>query len=134
MPTARVWSTLGHGPVMVVTTPAAIAEHGDRARAIERAGGELLPIETGALLDALTALASREVTSVIVEGGPTLQRAAWSSGVVDALHLYIAPFQLGSLGVPWLDTETLSLTAFPDRTVTPLGPDVLIEGYVHRVD
>ncbi len=134
MPTARVWSTLGDGPVVVVTTPAAIAEYGDRARAIERAGGELLPIDTGALSEALAALASREVTSVLLEGGPTLQRAAWLSDVVDALHLYVAPFQLGSAGVPWLDTEALSLAAFTDRTVTPLGPDVLIEGYVHRID
>lgn len=133
-PSARVWSTRGDGPVMVITTSAAVAENRGRAAALEHAGAELLRIDTGALADAIAALASREIISVVLEGGPTLQRAAWRADLVDAVHLYIAPIQLGSNGVPWLETDILSLDALADRQVTQLGPDLLIEGYVHRID
>jgi len=132
--TARVWSTLDEGPVLIVTTPTAIDENRERVTALERAGADLLAIDGGALTDAFAALGSRQITSVLLEGGPTLQRAAWHADLVDALNLYVAPVQLGSAGVPWLDTDTLSLAALVDRHVAPLGPDVFIEGYVHRVD
>jgi diaminohydroxyphosphoribosylaminopyrimidine deaminase/5-amino-6-(5-phosphoribosylamino)uracil reductase len=133
-PAARVLSTRGDGPFVIITTSAAVAGNRERAAALERAGAELLPIDSGTLDDAFAALAAREITSVLLEGGPTLQRAAWNAALVDAVHVYLVPVHLGAEGVPWLDADTLSLAALADRHVNPLGPDVFMEGYVHRID
>ncbi len=72
--------------------------------------------------------------SMVLEGGATLQTAAWKSGVVDAVHLYVAPMTIGSSGVPWIDVKTVSVGSLADRRTMPLGPDVFTEGYVHRID
>jgi hypothetical protein len=46
--------------------------------------------------------------------------------------LYLAPVWLGECGVPLLEGCTFSPMALLERRVEQLGPDVLIEGYVHR--
>ncbi len=46
-PSARVFSTLEAGPVIIVTTPDSIEARPDRARALEKAGAELEPIRDG---------------------------------------------------------------------------------------
>ena len=72
------------------------------------------------------------VQSLVLEGGAALHAAAWDEGVVDAVQLYVAPVVLGDGGVPLLDGRGFSSTALVERRVDLLGPDVLIEGYVHR--
>jgi riboflavin biosynthesis pyrimidine reductase len=61
-----------------------------------------------------------------------VQRAAWDEGVVDYVQLYVAPISLGGEGVPFLGDCAFSSTSLIERKVEQLGPDVLIEGYVHR--
>ena len=51
-PSARVFSTLGAGPVIIVTTPQSIERNSRRARDLELAGAELEPIRSGGLVDA----------------------------------------------------------------------------------
>ena len=51
---------------------------------------------------------------------------------VDAVQLYVAPVSLGAEGVPFLDGRAFVSTELVERRVDLLGPDVLIEGYVHR--
>ena len=131
-PTARLFSTVDHGPIVVVTTPAAAASRPDRVRALEAAGARLEPVEDGEVGSALARLARLEVTSVLLEGGARLHRAAWQAGLVDAVHLYIAPVILGTEGVPWLDARTFSASALTDRRIRAFGPDILVEGYVYR--
>ena len=131
---ARVFSTLAAGPVIIVTTPESMARDPDRSRALEKAGAVLEPIERGELPRAFARLADREVTSLVLEGGVTLQAAAWAAGLVDAVHLYIAPITLGPEGVSWLDPKVVAGAALVDRRVTTCGPDTLIEGYVHGID
>jgi len=133
-PSARVFSTLDQGPVIIVTTHEAIANSPDRARDLERSGAELEPMKTGHLAEAFARLAEREMMSVVLEGGPVVQSAAWRARLVDAVHLYVAPVNLGAGGVSWLDVDTLSIASLADRRVTPLGPDVFMEGYVHGID
>jgi hypothetical protein len=38
---------------------------------------------------------------------------------------------LGAKGIPLLADRTFSSAELQERRVVPLGPDVLIEGYVH---
>jgi diaminohydroxyphosphoribosylaminopyrimidine deaminase/5-amino-6-(5-phosphoribosylamino)uracil reductase len=131
-PTARLFSTIDAGPVVIVTTPASMASQPDRVRALEAVGARLEPIADGELRTAFARLARLEVTSVLLEGGAQLHRAAWEAGLVDAVHLYIAPVTLDSDGVPWLDAHTFSTSALTDRRIRACGPDIFVEGYVHR--
>lgn len=133
-PEARVFSTLDTGPVIILTTAGSIELNRARAAALERAGAELEPIRNGELAGAFHRLADRQITSLVLEGGVALQAAAWKAGLVDAVHLYIAPMTLGDDGLAWLDADALSVAALFDRRVTPLGPDVFMEGYVHGID
>lgn len=133
-PSARVFSTLDAGPVIIVTTPESIDRSRERASDLERAGAELEPITSGALAEAFGRLGDRQIMSLILEGGVALQAAAWKAGLVDAVHLYVAPMTLGDEAVSWLDADTVSIASLIDRRVTPLGPDVFMEGYVHGID
>jgi diaminohydroxyphosphoribosylaminopyrimidine deaminase/5-amino-6-(5-phosphoribosylamino)uracil reductase len=103
---ARIFSTLSAGPIMVVTS--------------------------NELGDALQELAAQGIHSLLLEGGAALHAAAWDAGVVDYVQLYVAPISLGQDGLTLLDGREFSSAALVERRVEQLGPDVLIEGYVHR--
>jgi len=103
---ARIFSTLSAGPVLVVTSS-----------------------ELG---DGLEDLAVHGIQSLVLEGGAALHAAAWDAGVVDYVQLYVAPVWLGRDGVPLLEGRDFSSASLVERRVEQLGPDVLIEGYVHR--
>jgi diaminohydroxyphosphoribosylaminopyrimidine deaminase/5-amino-6-(5-phosphoribosylamino)uracil reductase len=138
-PSARVFSSLDRGPVRIVTTVAGIAAAPVRADALRAAGAELVPCDDGSLRGALERLASFEITSLLLEGGAELHAAAWDAGLVDAVHLFVAPRTIGPQGVPWLNGRHVALAALTERTVVPYGPDIVIEGvpypaYVHRAD
>jgi diaminohydroxyphosphoribosylaminopyrimidine deaminase/5-amino-6-(5-phosphoribosylamino)uracil reductase len=131
---ARLFSTLASGPVIIVTTPGSLARNAAHARDLARAGAQLEPIRERDLATAFRRLAEKEILALLLEGGPTLQRAAVAEGLVDAVHLYLAPTTAGNEGVPWLDAREMHIAALADRRVTPFGPDVLMEGYVHGID
>ena len=75
--------------------------------------------------------ACRETTGL--DAGSVDVTAA-ADGLVDAVHLYVAPTTVGSEGVGWLEPGELRIAALTDRRVVPCGPDVFMEGYVHRID
>jgi diaminohydroxyphosphoribosylaminopyrimidine deaminase/5-amino-6-(5-phosphoribosylamino)uracil reductase len=104
--TARIFSTLSAGPVLVVTSS-----------------------ELG---DAIKSLAIQGIQSLILEGGAAVHAAAWDAGVVDYVQLYITPLWLGQGGVPLLEGRDFSPASLVESRVEQIGPDVLIEGYVHR--
>lgn len=130
LPTAKVFSTLDHGPVILI---ASSHDHGESfsptERALRDAGATILRV--AGLSEALQALAAQGVMTLLVEGGPTLQRALAEAGLVDRVHLVVAPEVLGDRGVPWLDVQTLEL-AGAGQMVEPRGPDIWIEADVHR--
>ena len=130
-PTARLLSTRAAGPVIIVTT----AEAADRAelrKPLEDAGAEIDVARDGTFRAALERLGSREITSLVLEGGAALHCAAWDEDLVDIVSLYVTPHVLGEHGVELLRDRSFRTTALQDCTVEALGPDVLIEGYVHR--
>ena len=92
----------------------------------------MIAVEGGGIAPALRQLAGLGIQSVVLEGGAALHAAAWDEGVVDYVQLYVAPHALGTGGVPLLDGRAFSPAALVDAGVDQLGPDVLIEGYVHR--
>ena len=134
LPSARLFSTLDAGPVIIVTTPETLSAHPSRACALEGAGAQFEPVEGGNLRAALQRLGERQLMSLLLEGGPTLQKAAAAEDLIDAVQLYVAPEPLGAAGVRWLEPEVLRIASLADRRVMPCGPDVFMEGYVHGID
>ena len=131
---ARLLSTLDAGPVIIVTTGQAPGTP-ERIDELTRAGAQVDVIDVddrSFLRAALEQLCRRGVTSVIVEGGPTLHRSLWEAGLVDGVQMYVTPVALGESGVPWIADAQEIARLLDDVTSTALGNDVLIEGDVHR--
>ena len=129
-PDARLLSTLEAGPVIIVTTAAAADE--DAHARLVASGASVDIAADDSLRAALYCLGNREIESLVLEGGAELHRAAWEEGLADFVQIYVTPHVLGPEGVRFLDARMFSSAALVDSHVTPLGPDVLLEGYVHR--
>jgi diaminohydroxyphosphoribosylaminopyrimidine deaminase/5-amino-6-(5-phosphoribosylamino)uracil reductase len=114
-----------------VTTPGG-ASRADARKRLESCGAEIEVAPDRTFAAALGRLGARQIGSLLLEGGAALHRAAWEAGVVDFVRLYVTPQALGSGGVPFLDACSFSWDSLVDGRVEPLGPDVLVEGYVHR--
>jgi diaminohydroxyphosphoribosylaminopyrimidine deaminase/5-amino-6-(5-phosphoribosylamino)uracil reductase len=133
-PTARVLSTLDTGPVIIVTSPEARSLHPDRAQALESAGATVVEVDDPSLTAAVRALGDYGIQSVLLEGGAAVHQSAWEEGLVDYVQLYVAPAVLGGGGPGLLDGHAFTPASLHEQRVRMLGPDVLIEGYVHRPD
>jgi len=129
---ARVLATRGHGPVIILTSPDSMQQQPAHVDALEQAGATVVGIPTGDVAAALKELAVRDVQSLLVEGGAELHAAFWASGLVDYVQVYVSAAWLGEGGVPMMAGCDFTTAALVDRRVDLLGPDVLIEGYVHR--
>ena len=86
-------------------------------------------------------LGELEITSVLIEGGATVNWTALSSGVVDKLFLYYAPKILGEGSVPFMASrstgEHAPIIASPHRAIQArhiqlhqFGEDFAVEGYL----
>jgi len=128
-PTAHVLSTQAAGPVIIVTTAGAAAQTAVRDP-LERRGAQIVTAD-GSIRAGLEAVSARGITSVLLEGGASLLAAAWDEGVVDFVRLYVTPHVFGTAGVRFLPGRRLPPAMFAERRVVQLGPDVVIEGYVH---
>jgi len=103
------------------------------AAAHEAAGITVLRADTPA--DALSGLAGLGVSSVLLEGGPTLLGAFLTAGLVDEVRAFIAPKLLGA-GLSPLNAPARPMHAaqpLQDVTARTLGPDVLITGLLHDI-
>ena len=129
-PSARVLSTRDAGPVIIVTEGAAAAR-ADARTPLEDRGAEIEVARDGSFRAALERLAARQVGSFLLEGGAAVHASAWDEGLVDYVRLYVTPQIIGPGGLKLLDGRQFSSAALVEQHVEPLGPDVLIEGYVH---
>jgi len=89
---ALVGST-AEAPLYVVSGPAAAA---DRVESLRAAGAEVIAVD--GVESALDQLGRRGVTSLLLEGGPTLAGAFLDAGEIDELRLFVAPLLLGGAG------------------------------------
>ena len=130
-PTARVLETLGEGPVLVLAGAESAAGKPERRRALEAAGAEVVALDGDGLGEALQVLGGRGVTSLVLEGGAAIHRAAWAARVVDRVRIFVAPVVLGARGVDWLADRASVLASLTALAVRGLGPDMEIVGDVH---
>ena len=130
-PSARVFSTLDAGPVIMVVSAQAAAINPVPLVSLERRGVLVDRREDRMLAPLLKWLAVRGVVSLLVEGGPTLQRAFVTEGLVDRVQLVVTPHTLGegvrltlgaSDGLQWNGPPATKL----------LGEDLLVDIDVHR--
>lgn len=132
-PLSRVLQTLDTGPVIVMTTEQTLTVKHKLAEQLRAAGATVEALVTGTITEAMLRLGKMEITSLLLEGGVSVHRAAWCAGVVDRVQRYIAPVVFGDDGVSWLGSG-ISMTKLHDLRVEAYGPDVLMEGYVYRFD
>jgi diaminohydroxyphosphoribosylaminopyrimidine deaminase/5-amino-6-(5-phosphoribosylamino)uracil reductase len=131
-PSARLLSTLAAGPVIIVSTERACAMAPDRVERLESAGAVVLAPPADDIGSALRALRTMGLTSVLIEGGAALHRAALDAAVADEVHVYITPMALGPDGVQWMGEGRIAWEGLQDRRGIWLGDDVLVEGVVQR--
>jgi diaminohydroxyphosphoribosylaminopyrimidine deaminase/5-amino-6-(5-phosphoribosylamino)uracil reductase len=129
-PGARVLSTREAGPVSIVTSPEAAAQARLRQN-LEDRGAEIEVAADGSFAAALERLAARQIGSLLLEGGATMHAAAWDAGLADYVRLYVTPHTLAPGGLRFLEGRAFSSCALLERRTDRLGPDVVIEGYVH---
>jgi diaminohydroxyphosphoribosylaminopyrimidine deaminase/5-amino-6-(5-phosphoribosylamino)uracil reductase len=133
-PSARLLSTLDAGPVVVLTSVAAVERRPAALAALEAEGALVFAEEVPSVIHLLRRLIALDVQCVLLEGGPTLHRSAWLEGVVDVVQAYVASTCLGEAGVPAAEELLRALPALAHARVATCGQDALIEGYVHRID
>ena len=129
-PRARLFSTLSAGPVIIVTTAAAAADHPDRIEALKRAGATVVE-GAGDLREDLRTLVQFDISTLLLEGGAALHAAAWQAAVVDRVHVIVAPTELGDGGVKLFDGLEVPASDLIQIKVERLGPDVWLEADVH---
>lgn len=133
--TAQVVQTASDVPALLATCESDPARHAPYQKAGCKI--EVFPAQDGHVdLRALvTRLGTRNVDSVLLEGGSTLHWAALDAGIVQRVQCYIAPKLFGGHTAPspvgGFGVETPN-TAFRLRNVTwrQLGEDFLMEGEV----
>jgi diaminohydroxyphosphoribosylaminopyrimidine deaminase/5-amino-6-(5-phosphoribosylamino)uracil reductase len=102
-----------------------------------RAGVEVLQVRSvnGHIdLEAVRAeLGRRDILSVLVEAGPTLNGALLSAGLVHKLVLFYAPKIAGEQRVPLAFAPKLTPRPLEDLSIKRYGPDFAVEGYLKNV-
>jgi len=105
-----------------------------KARKLQNAGIEVVQVKTRAgnidLRAALAELGRREILSILLEAGPTLNGAALAAGIVHKLFLFYAPKIAGQDCVPFALTPSLSLPPLRNIRTQGFGPDIALEAYL----
>jgi diaminohydroxyphosphoribosylaminopyrimidine deaminase/5-amino-6-(5-phosphoribosylamino)uracil reductase len=127
---ARVFTTLDAGPVIIVTTAAALGRHPERSHELKAAGATLVE-GAGDLRTDLGLLLPFEIATLLLEGGAVMHAAAWQARVIDRVHVIVAPTSLGEGGVRLFDGVDVPLSELIPVRVDRLGPDAWMEADVH---
>lgn len=128
--TARIFSTLAAGPVIMMTAATATSRDPERAASL-RAKGATLVEGSGDLRQDLKRLVGFDISTLLLEGGARLHAEAWRSSVIDRVHMIVAPTLLGDGGVKLFDGVDVSLSELIPVKVDRLGPDTWMEADVH---
>jgi diaminohydroxyphosphoribosylaminopyrimidine deaminase/5-amino-6-(5-phosphoribosylamino)uracil reductase len=119
----------------------------DRVRALREVGAEIMVCaDSGFNVDThidlaklMPMLGKREITSVLLEGGGTLNSAALDAGIVDKIYAYVAPKIIGGVGAPTM-VEGSGVVLLEEAvqlyrmTCSNMAGDILLEAYTQPED
>ena len=128
---ARVFSTVSEGPVIMVVSREVAESRPTDVAALERRGATVVRFDQRDVRSVLAALAGREVQSLLVEGGASLQAAFFAAGTVDRVQWIMTPHVL-QRGIAVAAGAGRELAWAPPRVIV-FGPDVLVEFDVHGI-
>jgi diaminohydroxyphosphoribosylaminopyrimidine deaminase/5-amino-6-(5-phosphoribosylamino)uracil reductase len=133
--TAQLVRTADQYPTLVATTKEAPSS---RRRRLAKAKVEVVVIRSNAggqvnLKALMENLAKRGVTSILLEGGPTLNAGALQEGLVDRLLFFFAPKIIGGGKAPPAVggegvQKIMDAKAVKILRTRRMGPDLLVEG------
>ena len=107
-----------------------------KARTLQKAGVEIVRAATWRgvidLAAVLTELGRRDILSVLLEAGPSLNGTALAGGFADKIALFFAPKFAGKTGVPFAHAPKFDRNPLREICARQSGPDVCIEGYVEK--
>jgi diaminohydroxyphosphoribosylaminopyrimidine deaminase / 5-amino-6-(5-phosphoribosylamino)uracil reductase len=105
-----------------------------KTRTLQKAGVEVVSgnSRTGHihLKNVLVELGRREILSVLLEAGPTLNGASLAAGIVNKLFLFYAPKISGEARVPFAIAPNLKLPPLQRVRTQSFGPDIALEAYL----
>jgi diaminohydroxyphosphoribosylaminopyrimidine deaminase/5-amino-6-(5-phosphoribosylamino)uracil reductase len=108
-----------------------------KARKLQGAGVEVIRAKAKNgridLSSVLAELGRREILSVLLEAGPTMNGAALATNVVNKLVLFYAPKISGDNRVPFALAPKLGLPPLRNPRTQQFGPDFAIEAYLQDV-
>jgi diaminohydroxyphosphoribosylaminopyrimidine deaminase/5-amino-6-(5-phosphoribosylamino)uracil reductase len=133
LPSSRIVKT-ADDDLLVFTSEALTSQ---RARRLHKAGVEIIHAKSmGGRVDlesVLLELGRREILSLLLEAGPTLNGAALGAGIVDKLFLFYAPKISGDNRVPFAVAPKLNLAPVERIRTRFFGPDFAVEAYLRDV-
>jgi diaminohydroxyphosphoribosylaminopyrimidine deaminase / 5-amino-6-(5-phosphoribosylamino)uracil reductase len=104
-----------------------------KARRLQRAGIEIVRVRgrngRTDLSAVLEELGKRDLLSVLLEAGPSLNGATLAAGLVDKFVFFYAPKLAGDLGVPLARAVKLERVPLRDLRTLQFGPDICIQAY-----
>lgn len=130
---ARLFSTLSAGPVIMVVNDWTRERHAAHFAELERMGVVIETFGSRELAPVMTRLGSRQILSLLVEGGPALHTAFADAGLVDRVQYIATPHIIGA-GVLVAPMFNAGLPGVAQARTTRLGLDRLIQFDVHRTD
>ena len=83
--------------------------------------------------DVIAELGHREILSVLLEAGATLNSAALAAGFVDKIRVFLAPKIAGFKGVAAASNGFQAACDLQNVTMAQFGVDFAVEGYLHDV-
>jgi diaminohydroxyphosphoribosylaminopyrimidine deaminase/5-amino-6-(5-phosphoribosylamino)uracil reductase len=110
--------------------------HNAKADRLERSGIKVLYLRERLDLDWLTKeLGKMEITSLLIEGGSSLNSHALEDKIVDKVMFFIAPMIIGGKeSFPSVGGKTFKRLEeayrMKDMSIRKIGEDILIEGYI----
>ncbi|QPK78190.1 bifunctional diaminohydroxyphosphoribosylaminopyrimidine deaminase/5-amino-6-(5-phosphoribosylamino)uracil reductase RibD [Corynebacterium lizhenjunii] len=119
-------SLLPQQPRRVVVGSRPVEQMGAAAAHLQQAGFEQYATPQQALVQ----LWESGARDVLVEGGPGLAGSLLQAGLVDYLHVYIAPLVLGqgrSVSATAVGPSLADAARFQRRALRELGPDIMVE-------
>ncbi len=129
-PNSRIVKTCDDDLLVFTSAPLDSA----KARRLQNAGVEVARAKLkGRRIDlhaVLAELGRREILSVLLEAGPTLNGAALAAGIVHRLFLFYAPKIFGEARVPFAIAPNLKLPPLQRVRTQAFGPDIAVEAIV----